>query len=215
MSYRLLSWLARILLGGGLVFSGTGLLVSRVRHEGERELALSRALIPNGDIEGAVVHARRSAMWYLPNATHVTQARETLQAAAVAAEGRGDPGTALFAWRALRASAWATRNPFSDTESTLAVADASIVRLSALPSRTGDHEESRRRMQDRLARSSSIPTHWVLGYLLGCAVMFAAFVHGSSQGVDDQATPRWKRLRISIIALAGGALLWGVSLWSM
>lgn len=216
---RLLGILAKLLLVLGVLAGAGGLLTARVLQQGEQELRTAEALASTGKLEEAVVHARQSAMWFAPGAPHVPAAYAKLISIARLAEGRGDPKTALFAWHAVRTSALSTRWVFIPHEQELAVANASIARLSAKQppapgARVQDPADIQQKMHVLLASSDRPRTPWIFVLLGGFAALAFGLIHMGYKGVIGPKGLEPKRLRVGGIVALAGLVAWALALWN-
>jgi hypothetical protein len=210
---------AKGLIAFGLLAAAGGMLTARVLHQGELELRSADALAASGNLEEAVVHARKSASFFAPGAPHVPAAYARLIAVARLAEGRGDTQTALFAWQAVRTSALSTRWVVVPHKDELAVANASIARLSAKQpalhgSATQDPAEVQQKLHMLLARQDQPRMPWVFTLLAGFLALSVGFVHMGWKGFVDKDGFQPSRLRIGALLAAIGTAAWALSLWN-
>ena len=216
---RLLAIIGKLLLLLGVLAGAGGVLTARVLHQGERELRTAEALASTGKLEEAVIHARQSAMWFAPGAPHVPAAYAKLISIARLAEGRGDTKTALFAWQAVRTSALSTRWVFIPHQDELAVADASIARLSAKQrpapgARVQEPADIQQKMHILLASSNRPRMPWILTLLGGFAALTFGLVHMAYKGPLGPEGLAIKRLRVGGIVAIVGLVAWALALWN-
>jgi hypothetical protein len=148
----------RVLLGVVLVLAlglvSFALGTFRTLERGQQELASSDAAFDRGELETALLHARRAALLYVPGAPHVTAAYERIRAIALGSERAREPVMAAAAWRAMRAAAIETAHSWQPHGFELAEANAQLERLlSAAPGNLG--------FADAAARSTRAPV-WTL-----------------------------------------------------
>lgn len=216
---RLLGLLAKGMIALGLLAGAGGMLTARVLQQGERELRSAEALAASGNLEEAVIHARTSASWFVPGAPHVPAAYAKMISIARLAEGRGDPKTALFAWHAVRHAALSTRWVFVPHQDELAVANASIARLSAKqPPPTGarvqDPAEVQQQLHMLLARQDQPRLPWVITLLVGFLAFAVGLVHMGWTGYSDEGRFRPARLRLGAALSIVGVVAWILALWN-
>ena len=203
----------------GVVAGAGGLLTARVLQQGELELRSAEALAATGNLEEATVHARQSASWFVPGAPHVPAAYAQLIAIARLAEGRGDAKTALFAWHAVRTSALSTRWVLVPHKDELAIADASIARLSAKQpaphgAATRDPAEIQQKMHALLARNDRPRIPWVFTMLGGFVALTAGLLHMGWKGLGDRKHLAFGPLRVGAILTIAGLTAWALALWN-
>ncbi len=185
---------------------------ARVLAESRAELDVGRAELAAGRVDAGVRHLRRAAHLYLPASPHVRDAYDALEAAARAAEARGQNDKALAAWRAVRASCLATRwlvVPYADR---LARANRRIARLMALlPPPPVDRDVPQAQREERhlalLLQDDAPAPAWVVVMGLGFAAWAGAVAWAARRGWDDDDVPQWKVLHVAgAVTLAGMAL---------
>ncbi len=211
-------WIARALLVAAAGMAVLGVLCSRVLIDGERELRASEALMSQGDLEQAAVHARRSASWYLPGAPHVPAAYSRLITIAQTAEGRGDPRLALFAWQAVRSAALSSRWIVVARSAELNAANAQIARLSSQQRRPpgasdATQDELERQMSTKLAASDHPRVPWAIALIAGFAMIAAGMIHIATRGMNTQGAPEWGRMRLGLAVAGVGVATWALALW--
>ena len=202
----------------GIITGAFGLLTAKVLDQGELELKSAEALAATGNLEEAVVHARQSACWFVPGAPHVSAAYAKLVDIARLAEGRGDTKAALFAWHAVRTSALSTRWAVVSHKDELAVADASIARLSSTqPVSHGavvrDPADIQNRIHAILARNDRPRMPWVFVLLGGFGALCGGLVHIGWKGFGDRTRKSLKSLRVGIVLSVIGLVAWALALW--
>jgi hypothetical protein len=180
-------------------------LTARMVVEGEAELKTSDAAFDRGDLPDATLHARRAAILYAPGAPHVTGAFERLRAIALGAESLGDVAMARRAWGAVRGAALENRHVTLPHAAELALANANLARLNALP-RGGDRQVAAK----LLARDETPRSPWVLVLGLGFALFASGLVLAAQRGVSPSGEMSRKAL-----AIAGLLALFGVAFWTL
>lgn len=201
-----------------LLTAGTfGLLVGRVRIEGQKELRTAESLAAAGKTELAIVHARRAAEWYVPGAEHVPAAYQKLIALARLSEARGDPASALLAWRAVRHAALSSRWAGSSHEPDLQLANVSIARLAARVTTAPaigapTAEELQQTLADELARDVHPRTGWVAVMLCGFMTLAGGAWHAARRGAT-QGGYAWASVRWGLMAAGIGAVAWSLGVW--
>jgi hypothetical protein len=174
------------------------LLAHRTIEHGEREMRESDRAFDAGQLELAVLHARRAATAYVPGAPHVTAGYERLRAVARGSERERDVALARSAWGAARAAALESRHLWQPNPRALREAEAELDRLSAGASaRAQSHSEG-------LTLAS------LGGLVLGAAT---ALLGWGAWRSDDGAQPR-PRVRWAALACLAGAVAWGAALLS-
>ncbi|MBI5535509.1 MAG: hypothetical protein HY898_22455 [Deltaproteobacteria bacterium] len=209
---------ARISLVIAVVSAVAAMLTMHALVEGQRELRASGTSLAAGDLEQAVIRARRAASWYVPGAAHVPSAYERMMGVARVAEGRGDPKTALFAWQAVRSAALSTRWVTVPHAKELAIANASIARLSSkMPRPQGAAErsdiETERDTLARLSRQEHPFVPWVIVLLVGFGMIAGGMTQFGLRAVGPDGALAWKRAQIGLIVAGVGAAAWIVALW--
>jgi hypothetical protein len=195
------------------------LLVMRVLASAKDELARADAALERSDVEGAIVHYRRAARFYVPASPLHVRGLVALERIAVQAEQAGDSERALSAYRAVRGSIMATRSFYVPERARLARVDARIAALMASQAApTVDLGKSREQItQEHLALLERVPgpsVAWTLVLLVG----FLGWVLGafafSAKAVDDQ--DRWVLVEAkkwgAVIVLGFGLFVLGLSL---
>jgi hypothetical protein len=100
----------------------------RTLERGQRELRESDAAFDRGELDLAVLHARRAALLYVPGARHVGSAYERLRAVALGSERAREPRLAASAWQAMRAAALETAHLWQPHARELGEANAHLER---------------------------------------------------------------------------------------
>ena len=167
------------------------LLTVRAVWSGRAELALGERLQARGDLEGALVHLRRAARWYVPLAAHPARALDRLRAMAEAAERRGDREFALACWRAQRGAILATRSFFVPFAGRLANVEERIARLMAQapppPIDANRSETERYELYLSMLRQRPGPAGWAVALAMaGLLTWLGAAWKVASEGFDEE-----------------------------
>jgi hypothetical protein len=194
------------------------MLCARVLMEGERELRICDSRLAADDYQVAIVHARRSASWYLPGAPHVPAAYGRLIKIAQNAEGRGDVATSVLAWRAIRTAAISSRFLFIPHQQELELANASIARLSArrtptLGAPAAVDVDIERAQREALARIDRPRVPWIVVMCGSMASMAVGLFALATRAVSKAGAIVWNRARVPLFIFSIGALLWAIALW--
>ncbi len=128
------TWLRRLALVLLVLLGAVSLVTARAVMRGEAELRESDAAFDEGDLQGAVLHARAAALAYVPGAPHVGSAYARLEAVARGAEGEGKLDIARLAWGATRQAALETRHALSSQSQKIEEAERALARLDAAQS---------------------------------------------------------------------------------
>jgi hypothetical protein len=127
----------RVLVGVALVIVlalvSFALATFRTLERGQAEMHESDAAFDRGELELALLHARRAALLYVPGARHVGSAYERLRAIATGAERAREPALAAGAWQAVRAAALETAHVWQPHGDELGEANHHLDRLLASP----------------------------------------------------------------------------------
>ena len=185
----------------------------RVVIESARELNAGDAAQARGDVADAIRRWRRAAHWYVPENPYCARAYDRLEAAAVAAEAQGRGEQAFSAWRAIRASALATRWLVIPQRDRLERANRHIAAiLAAMPQPAEDRDRDRSRLREehlsRLSEDHAPEPAWVVMLAIGFAMWLSAALWAARNGwnASDEAHPR-------ALALAGVVVVVGVALF--
>lgn len=187
------------------------LLVASVRVlvESRNELNEGQSALSRGDTSEAIRRLRRAAHWYLPGSPWCSGAYVTLERVASEAEAQGRNEQALSAWRAIRASALATRWMIVPEKPRLERANRHIAALMAeLPPPPEDRAKDRNRLREEhlalLQQDHAPDPAWLVvmgvALLTWCAGLYSAL----RNGWDDEDRPQKRPLTIALCALFGG-----------
>ncbi len=195
---------------GLLVFFS--LLTVRAVWSGRAELGLGERLQARGDLEGALVHLRRAARWYVPFAAHPARALDRLRAMAEAAERRGDRDFALACWRAQRGAILATRSVFVPFAERLATAEERIARLMAQapppPIDASRSETERYELYLSMLRQRPGPAGWAVALAMaGLFTWLGAAWKAASEGFDEEDRLRPAALRRWVLLFVVGFVM--------
>ena len=200
-----------LVLGVLVLATLVGGAVGRLLAEGTRELSASEAAASSGDAHGAVVHARRAAMAYVPWAPHVGGAYRRLRDLAEQSEARGDLEGALFAWRAVRIASIGTRAWVLPRQRERAIADQAIARLSASTALTGSGKrpvEVSGAHRERLSAEIGPSAGWGALVLLGVLLLAAAGARLTARAWDGEGTWDKREIRTALVLGAAGVVAW-------
>lgn len=207
-----------ILVALSLAIGAAGWMTARMLRQGELELRTAQALAATGELEQATIHARKAASYFVPNAPHVPAAYAQLISIAQLAEGRGDTQTALFAWNAVRTAAYSSRWISVPHQQEVAIADASIARLtSRQPVPYGanqDPDARQKKMLDLLSRKNYPRMPWVFALLGGFVAVSVGLLHIGWHGLNHPKANTLPRLRVGIALTAFGLVAWALALWN-
>lgn len=189
------------------------LAIGRVRVEGARELSAGEQALARGDVREGVLRLRRAAHWYFPGPGPSARAHERLEAVALQAESQGRVEHALLAWRAVRASALATRWLWVPERARLDRANRHIsVLMAELPPPPEDQGKERTRLRDEhyalLAEDRAPEPAWVVVLGLGFALWLASALWAARRGFDEADKPR-----VRALAIAAAGTVFGVALF--
>lgn len=180
-------------------------------------LHAGRAALAQGRHDEGVLLLRRAAHLYLPGSPYVAAAYDALEASARESETRGQNDRALAAWRAVRASALATRwvvVPYADR---LDRANRHVAHLMALlppaPDERDTTVQTREERHLALLREDRAPEPgWVLVLAVGFALWAASLAHAARRGWDDDDRPQRGPLALAGAAGGIGVLLFVLAL---
>lgn len=181
--------------------SGRALLTSRAALEE------GRAALAEGRHEDGIRSLRRAAHAYLPGSPYVSAAYDALEGFARESETRGQNDRALLAWRAVRASALATRWVVIPHADRLARANRHVAHIMALQPPSPDERDAspRAREERHLAMLSEVrgpEPAWVVVLAAGLALLGASLAHAARRGWDDD--DRAQRGPLLLAGAAGG-----------
>jgi len=192
-----------------------GAMTYRAVREGSDELAASDAAFNRGDLEEAVLHARRAATAYAPGAPHTRAALERLRAVAVGSEAAGNSETARLAWGALRAAALETRHLTVPYAAELEEANDRLERVASRIPGQNEPERARAELELRaaLARVPG-PSPWVSALLvLGFALALGGLFLVGALGLTRDGRIVRQKLGYGLGGFLLGALLWAIAVY--
>jgi hypothetical protein len=173
--------------------------VHRIQQLGEREMVESDRAFDKGQLQLAVVHARRAASAELPGAAHVRLGYERLRAVARGAERERNLELARWSWQGVRAAALESRHLWQPHAAELNEADAELARLSP---------QARPLGQRRDAHGPALALALAGG--AGCAGV------GLWRLCSQEATEAWerrpRRLRLAVLSTLVGVASW---IWAL
>ena len=182
---------------------------TRVLVESRRELHEGQAAVTRGDTSEGIRRLRRAAHWYVPGSPWCSSAYDTLERVASEAEAQGRNEQALSAWRAIRASALATRWLIIPEKLRLERANRHIAALMAeLPPPPEDRAKDRNRLREEhlalLQQDHAPDPAWIV--VMGVALLTWTWGLFSAlrNGWDDEDRPQRRPLTIALCAVFGG-----------
>ena len=189
------------------------IVMGRAWLESRRELAAGRAALAGGDAPEAIRRLRRTAHWYLPANPNCQEAYAALESIATQAESQGRNDDAAAAWRAIRASALATRWLYVPHRSELERANRHLAALMvAMRPPSQDPDINRARLRDEylalLSENTAPEPAWVIVMGLGFFVWLGAAFWAARNGWSDDDVPRRH-----VLAWAGGLVALGMALF--
>lgn len=194
------------------------LVYCRVLVEGRAALREGQTAVAHGDFDNGVRALRRAAHWYAPGSAYCSKAYEDLEGLARDREAHGQNDQALTAWRAIRASALATRWWVTPQSARLHRANQRIARLMALqqpPPEERDVPVARReeRHLALLQEDHAPEPAWVALMGIGMALWLGAAAWAARHGWNDQDRPVARTLALSGACVAVGFGLFVLALW--
>lgn len=211
-------WLRKA-LGAALFLAGAAALATtRAVTEGERQILETDAAIRRQDWSEATTHARASAAWYVPGAPHVGAAYARLLHIARTTEANNDREAALFAWRAMRASAEQTAWLIQPHQHEIDLANGAIARLSAdaarpMQSRDETDAQADKRMRQLLARREAPRGTAVALVVAGLWASVLGLALLALRGLTPEGTWHRERARLPAALSLLGLVLYVASLW--
>jgi hypothetical protein len=200
---------ARLLVGFALGLSAlVAVMELRALLEARAHLAQAAAWRRQGDAEAALTSLRLAARWDAPFNAYAEEAFDELERLAGAAEARGELPAALAAYRAVHASALASRGALVLQEERLDRVDRRIAALSRAVVASGAVAGAQNVVRDKAYLAALRPERpRALGVIVAWAG-FLAWVGGASvflrRGVDAQGRlVRQVARRGALFALAG------------
>jgi hypothetical protein len=157
-------------IGAVLLVAG---LSAREVALGLDEVTMADAAAAKSDWPLSIAHARAAAEAWVPGSPWPERGWERLEAIGHDAEARGDDETALLAYGAMRAAAFATRGPLSGWESRRAKADEGLARVAAAIRDPAGPRPTVDTMLDAL-RSDDPPSPWRLYTVAASAIALVA-----------------------------------------
>jgi hypothetical protein len=205
----------RIAVVAAIAVAVVALLALRVVIAGRGALADGDAAMEQHRVIEAVGAWETAARWYLPLAPHVDEAYGRL--AKVAASK--DPRVALFAQRAIRSAALATRTLWQPHEDELAAANAAIAKLSAddpdaAVAGGADRDVRERWHAERLAVEPRPHGFFRVLAALGIACWLGGIAWTVRRGVSAKGQPVRRQLMIGAAIAIFGLLAWFLGLYN-
>lgn len=154
------------------------------------ELARAEDARTGGDLESAIDHYRRAAVWYFPGNLRARAALEALMEIGEEARERGDATLALAAFRSVHGATMSARHVVIPHDDLRALADEEIAALMA--EGTVPPVDANRSLEDRrsvylamLREDRDVSTGWALLALLGFASWVTAAAVFLGRGFDE------------------------------
>lgn len=202
-------------LVSGALLAVCAVLGARLSLAARAELQQASALERRGDERGAVDHLRRAMAHYFPANPWVRRAGQRLVVLATRAEQRGEPATALRAWRALRSAVLALRavnRPYAELR---ARAEEHIARLAADAPRAAAGMRGgrgRARLRRQLRRPLEPDPGWTAVALAGWAIWTGGGIGMLLAGLRRDLSLRRRRFAALALVVAIGFALFGLGL---
>jgi hypothetical protein len=208
--------IAAVLVVAGLCL---GVVVTRALWDGRGALVAGDSALERGEKDEAIRQWQRAARWYVPLAPHVGDAYARLESLALLAEERGDPATALRAWRALRGALYATRSLYMPHGERLPPTNRHIAALMAA-AEEGDAGAEAHNRGEREAWHLALLDHdqtpsvgWTIVALLGFAMWIGGGLLFALRGVSAEDTLVPRTAAYAGILIAVGLLVWATGLY--
>lgn len=206
-------WLRRLAVVLLSMVLAAGLLCWRAVQDGEAAMARSDAAFDEGDVPSALLHARRAAVLYVPNAPHVDRAYQRLTAVAIGAESRGDTKLARAGWRAIRGAALETRHVWTPHQPQLDRANKNLARLSQ-PSRDARGRMARGAALADLQQPTAPAALWVLVLALGFGLAVVGLGVLAVRGVSREGELLRRRALLGAAVTLVGVVTWALAVTS-
>jgi hypothetical protein len=182
---------------------------ARALIDGQRELEHSTQAFNQGDLDSAILYARRAASSYVPGAPHVDAAYARLRAIALGAESNGDRGTARLAWDAVRSAALESRHLWTPRKGDLETANRKLELLRAAPAASASAAPMRSELPPEPGPRPAWSAALAFGFLLSIAgLSWLGFYASRPDG-----TLRRDRTLLGLAVTLAGAACWTVSLY--
>lgn len=192
-------------------------VVVRILVGGWVECRRAGAELDAGRPYQAVLHHERAVRWYMPGSPYVGRAADALWETGEQAEAAGDPELALFAFRGLRASAYATRSFYQPMPRRIADCEERIAALmeadpaATWPDRALSDEQRREIILDNLRSHEDPHTGWVIALEIGLITWLTGAALLSWRVGRRGKTRRGTVLLVG--ASVAGYLLWLLGMW--
>jgi hypothetical protein len=184
-----------------VVVATLGVLTTRELAAGQSEVGAADAAATRSDWSETIVHARAAVEALVPGSPWPERGWTRLEAVGHDAEARGDDGTALLAYGAMRASALATRAPGSGSDRWRTRAEEGLARVASSRRDGGDPHAATQPMLDALRASEPPPTLTLT--LLGIAGIAMLVGLGSLAWLSWEGQPGRKARLAQAVALMG------------
>ncbi len=193
-------------------------LAGRALLSARAELSAGESALSAGDVSEGIRRLRRAAHWYVPGSPYCALAYERLERVATEAEGQGRSEQAMAAWRAIRASALATRWLFVPERDRLARANRHLAGLLAeLPPPPEDRAKDRDRLREEhlalLNEDHAPEPAWMVVLAAGLLTWLVALALAVRDGWDEDSRvrPRALAVRVGVAALGLATVLFAVA----
>jgi hypothetical protein len=185
---------------------------TRALVESSREFEAANSAASRGDTSDSIRRLRRAAHWYVPGSPYCAAAYEKLERIATEAEAQGRAEQALSAWRAIRASALATRWLIVPERARLDRANRHIAALMAeLPAPPEDRAKDRSRLREEhlslLSEDRAPDPAWLVVVAIGLASWLVGLFRAMRDGWDEDDRPQPRPLAVSLALSVGGLAL--------
>jgi hypothetical protein len=186
--------------------------LTRVLIESRAELREGQAALTRGDTSEGVRRLRRAAHWYAPGSPWCAEAYASLERVATETEAQGRNEQALSAWRAIRASALATRWLVVPERARLERANRHIAALMAeLPPPPEDRAKDRNRLREEhlalLQQDHAPDPAWIVVMGVALVTWVLGLYRALRYGWTEDDRPEKRTLLLSLCAVFGGLAL--------
>jgi hypothetical protein len=192
-------------LAGLVVVAALAVLTARELAAGQNEVAAADAAASRSDWGETIVHARAAAEALVPGSPWPEGGWTRLEAVGRDAEARGDDGTALLAYGAMRAAALATRAPGSGSDPWRTRAEEGLARVASSRRDAGDPPVTAGPVLDAL-HAREPPSTWTLGFLGVSGVATLAGVGSLARGREPASKARIARA-VAVVGFVAYALV--------
>jgi hypothetical protein len=185
---------------------------TRALVESSRALSSAQSAAAQGDTSDAIRKLRRAAHWYVPGSPFCADAYQQLERLATEAEAQGRAEQALAAWRAIRASALATRWLIIPERARLDRANRHIAALMAeLPAPPEDRAKDRARLREEhlalLSEDRAPDPAWLVVLAIGLCAWLVGLFRAMRDGWDEEDRVQKRPLAVAAALSVGGLAL--------